>query len=136
MFGWGRLEQGFSGRVESLRAPILGPGVCREYEVELSPLDGIGLSDRELDHVLTTVLDLVGSAARWQVGLDRVRAESRLTGEQWWRRSEPFLAEVMDGSSAVGRAPLGARLGRSRPRAVRRPGGGRAWRRGLGPAPR
>jgi len=89
--------------------PILGPGVCRKYEVELAPLDGIGLSDREMDHVLTTVLALAGSAARWQVGLDRVRAESRLTDAQWWRLSEPFLAEAMEGVEL----PISRRVGES-----------------------
>lgn len=89
--------------------PILGPGVCRKYEMELAPLDGIGLSDRDMDHVLTTVLSLAGSAARWQVGLDRVRTDSRLTDEQWWRLSEPFLTQAMDGMEL----PIARRVGQS-----------------------
>jgi AcrR family transcriptional regulator len=102
------LDHRWTVEVPSAR-PILGPGVCRKYEAELAPLDGIGLSDREMDHVLTTVLNLAGSAARWQVGLDRVRAESRLTDEQWWRLSEPLLAEAMDGLEL----PISRRVGES-----------------------
>jgi AcrR family transcriptional regulator len=102
------LDHGWSVEVPSAR-PILGPGVCRKYEAELAPLDGIGLSDRDMDHVLTTVLNLAGSAARWQVGLDRVRAESRLTDEQWWRLSEPVLSTAMAGAEL----PISGRVGGS-----------------------
>lgn len=75
--------------------PILGPGVCERYELELTPLDGIGLADTEMDAVLQSISGLALRAARWQVGLDRVRRESALTDEEWWRRHQPTLDRAM-----------------------------------------
>ena len=46
--------------------PVLGPNISRKYEAELRPLDGIGLSDLEMDSVLTLVLVHVEGLARWQ----------------------------------------------------------------------
>jgi len=76
--------------------PILGPGVTMKYERELEPLDGIGLSDVAMDHLLTTVLGLVTQAARWQISLERIRTESTLTDAQWWQLSEPVLSAALD----------------------------------------
>lgn len=73
--------------------PILGPGVCQKYELELTPLDGIGLTDHEMDHLITAVIGISISAARWRINLDRIRADSALTDEEWWRLSEPVLSE-------------------------------------------
>lgn len=87
--------------------PVLGPGVSGKYEAELAALDGIGLEDLEIEHVLATVVGLVAYAARWRIGLDRVRAESGLTDEQWWRVVGPSLGAAMQGRSY----PLAERVG-------------------------
>jgi AcrR family transcriptional regulator len=87
--------------------PILGPGVCVKYDRELAAVDGIGLADQDMDHLLTTVLGLVSAAARWQVGLDRVRRQSGMTDEQWWALSGPSLAEAMQGLEL----PVASRVG-------------------------
>lgn len=75
--------------------PVLGPGVCRRYELELTPLDGIGLSDQEMDHVLSTVTSLAVHCARWQHSLDRVRAQTGVEDQQWWEHQQPELAAAM-----------------------------------------
>lgn len=87
--------------------PVLGPHVSEKYEAELRPLDGIGLTDVQMDSVLTLVLAHVEGMARWQVTLGRVRRESGETDDDWWRAQEPALAAVMDGS----RFPLAGRVG-------------------------
>lgn len=89
--------------------PILGPGVCVKYDRELASVDRIGLSDVDMDHLLTTVLGLVSSAARWQIGLDRVRGQSGMTDEQWWALSGPSLAEAMSGLEL----PVASRVGQA-----------------------
>jgi hypothetical protein len=48
-------------------------------------------------------------AARWQVGLDDVRARSGLTDGQWWERVGPRLAAAMAGEHL----PLSTRVGAS-----------------------
>lgn len=87
--------------------PVLGPGITNKYEQELTPLDGIGLSDLDMDHLLAVVLDLVASAARRQIGLDRVRVESGLTDAQWWALSEPIMSASID----EGDYPVSSRVG-------------------------
>ena len=89
--------------------PILGPGVCRKYEAELAPLDGIGLTDSEMDLTLSAVLGQVTRAAQWQSGLLRARHESRLSDQQWWTLYGPRLAAAMAGEEL----PVSSRVGQS-----------------------
>lgn len=89
--------------------PVLGPNISRKYEAELRPLDGIGLSDQEMDGVLTTVLVHVQGLARWQAALTADRSGSGEDDEQWWTAIAPALAEVMDPSAF----PVSGRVGRA-----------------------
>lgn len=102
------VRHGWAANIAPAR-PILGPGNCLKYEAELAPLDGIGLSDHEMEHVLTTVLGMVGAAARWQVGLQGVRSESHLNDEQWWALSQPVLGSAMEGMDL----PVSSRVGQT-----------------------
>jgi AcrR family transcriptional regulator len=89
--------------------PVLGPNISRKYEAELRPLDGIGLSDLEMDSVLTLVLVHVEGLARWQVALQSVRAERGESDADWWTKLEPALVAVMDASAF----PTSGRVGRA-----------------------
>jgi AcrR family transcriptional regulator len=89
--------------------PVLGPNVNRKYEAELRPLDGIGLTDIEMDSVLTLVLLHVEGLARWQVSLQTIRQQSGESDVEWWSNLEPALAVLMDPSGF----PIGSRVGRS-----------------------
>lgn len=89
--------------------PVLGPGVSRKYDVELTPLDGVGLSDLEMDLLLTSVLGLVAAAARLEIGLRRNRAESRMTDLEWWAVAGPAMEKAM-GEVEL---PVGSRVGAS-----------------------
>ncbi|MFC7716310.1 TetR/AcrR family transcriptional regulator C-terminal domain-containing protein [Nonomuraea recticatena] len=44
--------------------PVLGPHTTAKYEYELRAIDGIGLSDVEMDSVITLVTGFVHGAAR------------------------------------------------------------------------
>ncbi|MGS0687573.1 TetR/AcrR family transcriptional regulator [Nakamurella sp. GG22] len=87
--------------------PVLGPNISRKYEVELRPLDGIGLSDIEMDSVLTLLLVHAEGMARWQVSLDQARRQSGESDLDWWTTISPTLATLMDSSAF----PLGSRVG-------------------------
>lgn len=89
--------------------PVLGPGVSRTYERELAAFEGVGLSDLEMDHVVTVVRGLAADAARWQVGLDAVRRDSGLSDQQWWDRIGPALEQALAGEAL----PIATRVGRS-----------------------
>lgn len=75
--------------------PNLGPNISRKYETELRPLDGIGLSDVEMDAALTLVLGHVDSAARARRSTTRAQAESGMTDAEWWGVVGPVLSQVM-----------------------------------------
>ena len=89
--------------------PVLGPHINRRYDAELRPLDGIGLSDIEMDSVLTLVLTHAEGMARWQVGLAEARNNSGDTDLEWWNNLEPALAAVMDPSGF----PIASRVGQA-----------------------
>lgn len=91
---------------QGARAP-LGPHTNDKYEAELAVLDGVGLTDIEMDSVLTLVLTHVAGTARALARFDKVREESGMTDVQWWEATAPVLERVMDAD----RYPLSARVG-------------------------
>lgn len=87
--------------------PPLGPGVTGKYDYELGAVDGIGLSDVEMDAVLSLVLGHVEGAARRSLDAAQVVQRTGLTDEQWWEAAGPALDKVFD----VDRYPTAARVG-------------------------
>ncbi|GHH72968.1 TetR family transcriptional regulator [Streptosporangium violaceochromogenes] len=87
--------------------PVLGPNASLKYEAELRPLDGVGLSDVEMDSVLALILTHVEGTARAHAGKARVQRETGMTDAEWWVANAPLLGKVMDG----GRFPVAARVG-------------------------
>ncbi|WP_142027415.1 TetR/AcrR family transcriptional regulator [Blastococcus colisei] len=87
--------------------PPLGPGLVRKYELELRAVDGLGLSDVQMDSLVT----LVNGFVRGTVGGVREKADAeRVTGigeDQWWAATEPYVAQVFDPE----RYPTAARVG-------------------------
>jgi AcrR family transcriptional regulator len=87
--------------------PLLGPGLMAKYEHELSALEGLGLTDVEMDDCLTYLLAFVQANARTAIEARAVRDDSGMDDEQWWERAGPLLAGVLDGR----RYPLATRVG-------------------------
>ncbi|SFL23832.1 TetR/AcrR family transcriptional regulator [Geodermatophilus ruber] len=87
--------------------PPLGPHLMRKYELELRAVDGLGLSEVQMDLLVTLVTGFV----RGTVGGVQERADAeRVTGlgeDQWWAATEPYLAQVFDAE----RFPTAARVG-------------------------
>ena len=82
--------------------PPLGPGQLRKYELELAALDGLGLTDLEMDHTLGLVLTLVRAHAI--AAADPSSAEEEAA---WWASAGPALAAHVDGEQY----PLASRVG-------------------------
>ncbi|WHT17717.1 TetR/AcrR family transcriptional regulator [Crossiella sp. CA-258035] len=89
--------------------PVLGPNVTAKYDHELSAIDGIGLSDVEMDSVLWLVLDFTHSAVRGAVESAVAAARSGVTDEQWWQAHAPLLGKVLDPA----RYPVASRVGQA-----------------------
>lgn len=89
--------------------PPLGPNVTARYDHELRAVDGIGLTDVEMDSVITLVNGYVHGAARGSVEAAQVEQHTGITDEQWWYAHAPILAKVMDPE----RFPVAARVGQA-----------------------
>lgn len=91
----------------STSRPPLGPGVMAKYEHELQAVDGLGLTDVEMDSALTLVLDFAQAAARSAQAAAQAAQDTAMTDEQWWAANEPLLSRIFDAS----RFPTAARVG-------------------------
>jgi AcrR family transcriptional regulator len=87
--------------------PPLGPGVIAKYDYELRALEGIGLSDVEMDSVLSLLLGYVQSAARAALEATLVEQRTGLTDEQWWQAQAPLLERAIE----PGSFPVAGRVG-------------------------
>jgi AcrR family transcriptional regulator len=82
--------QVFTGR------PPLGPNAIAKYDLELCVVDGIGLTDIEMDAAITLVHTHMEGVARRKLEAERARRHSGITDIQWWQVAAPALAEVLD----------------------------------------
>lgn len=89
--------------------PPLGPGQCAKYERELRALEGLGLSDVEMDDVLAHLLGFVRIAAQDAAQADAERAASAMSDQEWWEVNGPLLAKVLDPE----RFPTAVRVGQA-----------------------
>lgn len=90
-----------------LERPVLGPHASLKYEAELRPLDGLGLSDIEMDAALTLVLTHVEGCARALRLLERTRQTSGMTDVEWWVTQAPLMETLIE----PGRFPIADRVG-------------------------
>ncbi len=95
--------QVFTGR------PPLGPNAIAKYELELRVVDDIGLTDLEMDAVITTVHTHIQGLARLKVEAENTERRTGLTDAQWWAATGPVLAEVFDPAQF----PIAARVGQA-----------------------
>lgn len=95
--------QVFTGR------PPLGPNAITKYELELGVVEGIGLSDVDMDAVITLLHTHVEGVARRKVESANTERRSGLTDAEWWEVAGPALATVFDST----RFPLAARVGQA-----------------------
>jgi AcrR family transcriptional regulator len=87
--------------------PPLGPNLMAKYERELRAVDGLGLSEVQMDLLVTLVNGFVRGAVS---GLQEKAEAERATGitdDQWWAATEPYLSAVFDAE----RFPTAARVG-------------------------
>ncbi|MGF6884494.1 AcrR family transcriptional regulator [Nocardia sp. GAS34] len=83
--------------------PVLGPNTTIKYETELRPLEGIGLTDIEMDSVLTLVITHVIGTARLSAGTSNTDP----TDPQWWDIVGPILQRLIDPN----KFPVSSRVG-------------------------
>ncbi|GGE91891.1 TetR/AcrR family transcriptional regulator [Mycetocola zhadangensis] len=89
--------------------PALGPHVSNRYEWELSAVDGVGISDIDMDQVVTLIAGFVSSAARTARDQEVTQQQSGVSDAEWWEVNAPVLEKVMDGS----KYPIAGRVGQA-----------------------
>lgn len=87
--------------------PALGPNTLAKYDEELRAVEEIGLTDVEMDAVLTLVLQHAVSSARLLVEAAEAQSRTGMTDEEWWAAHGPLLAKVFEAD----RYPVAARVG-------------------------
>lgn len=94
-------------QVMAMARPPLGPNNIAGYERDLRAVDGIGLTDLEMDSVVNMVAVYVQGAARTAVDAAGTERDTGMTDSQWWSAYEPLLEKVFDPV----RFPVAARVG-------------------------
>lgn len=87
--------------------PPLGPHVMAKYEHELHAVERLGLTDVEMDSVLTLVLAFTHVSARGMAEQALARQQTGIDDEQWWSANAPLLARILDPE----RYPMASRVG-------------------------
>ena len=95
--------------------PSVGPHLSDKYEAELRPLDGIGLTDLEMDATLTLVLTHAQGVARSLIQQRQDTTTS--TDADWWSTVAPVLEQVMHAE----RFPVSGRVGAAAGQAFQAP---------------
>lgn len=94
--------------LQPARSPM-GPREFLKHELELAPLDGVGLSDFEMDQALAQLLNLTTQAARLENQAAADRVSTGIDDVEWWVQAMPVLERVVDPQ----RFPLTVRVGRT-----------------------
>lgn len=87
--------------------PVMGPNTIAKYDYELRAVADIGLTEVEMDSVVSLVLGHVEGAARRALESAQAEQQTGMSHEQWWQAHAPLLEKVFDAS----RYPTAARVG-------------------------
>ncbi|HCT81701.1 MAG TPA: TetR family transcriptional regulator [Micromonosporaceae bacterium] len=91
----------------AIARPVLGPNLIARYDRDLTAIEGLGLSDIEMDLIITMVGNYVHGAARGAIDAAQAEKHTGMTDDQWWEAHSPLLEKVWDGKSY----PVATRVG-------------------------
>ncbi len=94
--------------VEGLRT-WLGPHAVERYEWQLTAVDGLGLTDVEMDQAVALLDGIAATAVRSRHAVVAAERRSGQTELEWWRANAGALAELMGDR----RFPLASRVGQA-----------------------
>jgi AcrR family transcriptional regulator len=78
------------------RRPPLGPNVLARVESMLHAIDGLGLTETEMDQLISLVGDYVRGAVRAALDAREIEQQTGMTDEQWWSMNTPLLQGLVD----------------------------------------
>ena len=91
----------------AIARPGLGPNLLAKYELELSVVDGLGLTDLDMDLLLSMIGDYVHGAARAAIHAAQAPKHTGMTDSQWWEAHAPLLEKVWEAE----KYPVACRVG-------------------------
>lgn len=91
----------------SISRPVLGPNVTAVYDHDLRVIDGIGLTDVEMDSVVTLIAAFVQGMARGSVEAAQAERVTGVSDLEWWQEYAPLLEQYVDAETY----PTGTRVG-------------------------
>jgi AcrR family transcriptional regulator len=93
--------------VMAMSRPPLGPSSIADYDHQLRAVDGIGLTELEMDSVVNMVAVYVQGTARAAAEAATSEKDTGVTDDEWWSAYAPLLEKVFDAD----RYPVAARVG-------------------------
>ncbi|MGP4028335.1 TetR/AcrR family transcriptional regulator [Actinomadura sp. 3N407] len=91
----------------TLARPPMGPNTIAKYENELRAVEGVGLTDLEMDSVVALITGFAESAARVSVNAAEAERRSGVSDMQWWEAVAPVLEKFVNEDDY----PIGTRVG-------------------------
>lgn len=76
--------------------PVLGPNIMAAWDRQLGAVADLGLTEIEMDLVVTMVIDYVHGAVRTAVEMAQAAERTGVTDQQWWEAHAPLLEKVYD----------------------------------------
>jgi AcrR family transcriptional regulator len=94
-------------QVMAMSRPPLGPASIADYDHQLRAVDGIGLTELEMDSVVSMVGVYVQGTARAAIEAAASTRDTGVTDAEWWSVYGPLLEKVFDPE----KYPVAARVG-------------------------
>ena len=91
--------------------PVLGPNLVAKYDYELRAIDGLGLTDVEMDMTIAMLGDLVHGAVRAAIAKAQAEQHTGRNDDEWWAAYQPLLEKVFDPSKYPTATRVGAAAG-------------------------
>lgn len=87
--------------------PWIGPGISARYEWELAAVEGCGLDDIAMDHLISLIETHTAANAANDIQAIDLAAESGISDLDWWNIHGPLLEQVIPAE----RFPISGRVG-------------------------
>ncbi|WP_406315462.1 TetR/AcrR family transcriptional regulator [Streptosporangium sp. NBC_01639] len=91
--------------------PPLGPNLMAKYDYELGAIADTGLTEVEMDAVLSLVLGHVHSTVRGAVAAARIEQDTGVSDEQWWQAHRPVFEKIFNPASYPTAVRVGGAVG-------------------------
>jgi AcrR family transcriptional regulator len=80
----------------STSRPVLGPNLVAKYDYELRAVEGVGLTDIEMDMTIALLGDFVHGSVRAAINAAQAEQQTGMSEIEWWAAYQPLLEKVYD----------------------------------------